>query len=116
LDIYQAYEDGVSRTKIKSLDLYVKGQGHFIKKIHKSCPGHILYTVSCIIIIPCMKVRLGMVVYHIPLLGHCDLLFTVYCTSKKTLVRPITFILFNAGSSNLACKYDLGWWCITYHY
>jgi len=37
------------------------------------------------------------VVCHIPLLGHCDLLFMVYCTSKEILVRPITFILFNEG-------------------
>jgi len=35
-------------------DLHVIGQGHFIKKL-QSCPSHILYTVSCIIIIPCMQ-------------------------------------------------------------
>jgi len=92
-------------------DLHVKSQGHFIQKLHKSCPGHILYTISCIIILPCMQVRLGMMVCCIPLLGHCDLLFTVYCTSEENLVWPITFILFVAGSSNLACKYNLGWWC-----
>jgi len=32
--------------------------------------------------------------------------FTVH--ERKNLIRPLTFILFNAGSSNLACKYDLG--------
>jgi len=48
-----------------------------------------------------------MMVCRVPLLGHYDLLFTGYCTSEKNLVRPITFILFDAGSSNLACKYDL---------
>jgi len=47
--------------KSNRYDLHVKGQGHFIKKLRESCPGHILYTVSCIIIIPCMQVRLGMV-------------------------------------------------------
>jgi len=50
--------------------LHVIGQGNFIKKIESS-PGHILYTVSCIIIIPCIQLRLGMVVCRIPLLGHC---------------------------------------------
>jgi len=55
-----------------------------------------------------MQVQLGMVVCHIPLVGHCGLLFTVYCTLKENLVRPITFILFNVGSSNIAYKYNLG--------
>jgi len=54
-----------------------------------------------------MQVQLGMMVYRVSLLGHCDLLFTVYCTLKENIVQPITFILFNAGSSNLAIKYDL---------
>jgi len=69
--------------KSSCYDLHVKGQGHFTKKLHESCPGHILYTISCIITIPCMQVRLGMVVCRVPLLGHYDLLFTVYCTSKE---------------------------------
>jgi len=56
--------------KSNHYDLHVKGQGNFIKKLHESCPGHILHTISCIIIIPCMQVWLGMVVCHIPLLGH----------------------------------------------
>jgi len=102
--------------KSNCYDLHVIDQGHFIKKLHESCLGHISYTVSCIIIIPCMQVWLGMVVCHVPLLGQCDLHFTVYCTSDENLVWPITFILFNAGSSNLAWKYNLGWWCVTYHY
>jgi len=33
--------------KSNRYDLHVKGQGHFIKKLHESCPGHISYTVSC---------------------------------------------------------------------
>jgi len=94
--------------KSNRYDLHFKGQGHFIKTSHESCPGHILYTVACIIIIPCMQVQLGMVVCRIPLLSHCDLLFMVYCTSKENLVQPITFILFNVGSSNLSYKYTLG--------
>jgi len=28
----------------------------------------------------------------------------------------ITVIQFNAGSSNLVCKYKLGWWCVPYYY
>jgi len=63
-----------------------------------------------------MQVQLGMMVCRIPLLGHCDLLFTVHYTSKENLAWPITFILFNAGSSNLTCNYDLEWWCVAYHY
>jgi len=65
---------------------------------------------------PCMQVQLEMMVCCVSLLGHCDLLFMFYCTSKENLVQPITFILFNAGSWNLACKYNLGWWCVPYHY
>jgi len=61
-------------------------------------------------------IQLGMVVCRVPLLGHCDQIFMVYCTSKENLDWPITFVLLNAGSSNLACKYDLGWWCVIYHY
>jgi len=57
-------------TKYNRYGLHVKGQGHFIKKLHESCLGHILYTVSWLIIIPCMQVQLGMVVCRVPLLGH----------------------------------------------
>jgi len=69
-------------------DLHVMGQGHFIKKLHESCPGHILCTVSYIIIIPCMQllVWLGMVVCCITLLGHCDLLFTVLLHKRKIIL------------------------------
>jgi len=52
-----------------------------------------------------MQVQLGMMVCRIPLPGQGGLLFTFYCTSKENLVWPITFVLFNAGSSNLACNY-----------
>jgi len=68
--------------KSNRYDLHVKGQGHFIKKLHESCLGHTLNTISCIIIIPYMQVQLRMVVCHVPLQGHCDLVFMVYCTAK----------------------------------
>jgi len=92
--------------KSNRYDLHVKGQGHFIKKLQVLSGPYLIYhfiynhhTLHASMT--------GMVVCRIPLLGHCDLLFTVYCTSKENLVQPITFILFNVGSSNLACKYKL---------
>jgi len=72
--------------KTNRCDIYVIGQGHFIKKNNiESCPGHILYTVPCIILIPCLQLWLGMLVCRVPLLDHCDLLFMIYRTSKKIL-------------------------------
>jgi len=100
-NIYQAFEGGVLQTKIKSLwpscqrsrSFHLKITQvlsrpyliyHFMYNHHTlyastTWDGGVLHTItrslwfhiSCITIIPCMQVRLGMVVCCIPLLGHC---------------------------------------------
>jgi len=45
-----------------------------------------LYTISCKIIKPCMRVQSGMVQCHIPYLGHYDLLFTFKSIHQRQIL------------------------------